>query len=34
MEQSKNEANLNSEEIVRYARHISLPEIGIKGQEK
>jgi len=34
MEQSQNEANLNSEEIARYARHISLPEIGIKGQEK
>ncbi len=34
MEQSKNEANLNSEEIARYARHISLPEIGFKGQEK
>ena len=34
MEQSKNEANLSSEEIARYARHISLPEIGIKGQEK
>ena len=34
MEQSQLEANLNSEEIARYARHISLPEIGIKGQEK
>ena len=34
MEQSQNQANLNSEEIARYARHISLPEIGIKGQEK
>ena len=34
MEQKQNEANLNSEEIARYARHISLPEIGIKGQEK
>ncbi len=34
MEYSKNEANLSSEEIARYARHISLPEIGIKGQEK
>jgi len=34
MEQSQNEANLNSEEIARYARHISLPEIGIQGQEK
>ena len=34
MEQSQNEANLSSEEIARYARHISLPEIGIKGQEK
>ncbi len=34
MEQSQNETNLNSEEIARYARHISLPEIGIKGQEK
>ncbi|WP_269603560.1 molybdopterin-synthase adenylyltransferase MoeB [Prochlorococcus marinus] len=34
MEQSQNEKNLSSEEISRYARHISLPEIGIKGQEK
>jgi len=34
MEQSQNEENLSSEEIARYARHISLPEIGIKGQEK
>ena len=34
MERSQNEANLSSEEISRYARHISLPEIGIKGQEK
>jgi len=34
MEQSQNEANLSSAEIARYARHISLPEIGIKGQEK
>jgi len=34
MEQSQNEANLNSEEIAKYARHISLPEIGVKGQEK
>ncbi len=34
MEKSQNEAKLNSEEIARYARHISLPEIGIKGQEK
>ncbi len=34
MEQSQNEANLSSEEIARYARHLSLPEIGIKGQEK
>ncbi len=34
MEQNQNEANLSSEEISRYARHISLPEIGIKGQEK
>ena len=34
MKQSQNEANLSSEEIVRYARHLSLPEIGIKGQEK
>ena len=34
MEQSQNEANLNSEELARYARHISLPEIGINGQEK
>ncbi len=34
MDQSQNEANLSSEEMNRYARHISLPEIGIKGQEK
>jgi len=34
MEKRKDETNLNSEEIARYARHISLPEIGIKGQEK
>ena len=34
MEQSQNETNLSSEEIARYARHISLPEIGFKGQEK
>ena len=34
MEQLQNETNLSSEEITRYARHISLPEIGIKGQEK
>jgi len=34
MERSQNQANLSSEEISRYARHISLPEIGIKGQEK
>lgn len=34
MEQSQSKANLSSEEIARYARHISLPEIGIKGQEK
>jgi len=34
MEQNQRQANLNSEEFSRYARHISLPEIGIKGQEK
>ena len=34
MEKSHSERNLNSEEIARYARHLSLPEIGIKGQEK
>ena len=34
MEENQNQANLNAEEISRYARHISLPEIGIKGQEK
>ncbi len=34
MERIQNETNLSSEEIARYARHISLPEIGIKGQEK
>ena len=34
MEQSKYKSSLSSEEIARYERHISLPEIGIKGQEK
>ena len=34
MEQSQNQPNLSSEEISRYARHISLSEIGIKGQVK
>ena len=34
MEKNHNQANLSSEEISRYARHISLSEIGIKGQEK
>ncbi|WP_413678669.1 molybdopterin-synthase adenylyltransferase MoeB [Prochlorococcus sp. MIT 0916] len=34
MEQSQNQSNLSPDEIARYARHISLPEIGIKGQEK
>ena len=34
MEQNHNQANLSSDEISRYARHISLPEIGIQGQEK
>ncbi len=34
MEQNQNQASLSYEEISRYARHISLPEIGIKGQEK
>ena len=34
MEHNQNQASLNSEEISRYARHISLPEIGIKGQVK
>ena len=34
MEQSQNEANLNLDELARYARHISLPEIGITGQKK
>jgi len=34
MEENQNQANLSAEEISRYARHISLPEIGIKGQEK
>ena len=34
MEQSQNEENLNPEEITRYARHLSLPEIGIEGQKK
>ena len=34
MEQSQNDANLNLDELARYARHISLPEIGITGQKK
>ncbi len=34
MEQNHYQANLSSEEISRYARHISLPEIGITGQTK
>tara|TARA_Y100001968_G_scaffold229566_1_gene212378 strand:+ start:541 stop:1689 length:1149 start_codon:yes stop_codon:yes gene_type:complete len=34
MEENQNQANLSSEEISRYARHISLPEIGLKGQEQ
>ena len=34
MGDNENQASLNKEEISRYARHISLPEIGIKGQEK
>ena len=34
MDHSQNQAILSAEEISRYARHISLPEIGIKGQAK
>ena len=34
MEQSQSIIDFNSEEIARYSRHLSLPEIGIKGQEK
>ena len=34
MEGNENLLNLSSEEIDRYSRHISLPEIGIRGQEK
>ena len=34
MEKNKYQANLSSEEISRYARHISLPEIGVQGQIK
>ena len=34
MEQSQNNSNLNLDELARYARHISLPEIGITGQKK
>tara|TARA_B100000214_G_scaffold374843_1_gene358890 strand:+ start:432 stop:1586 length:1155 start_codon:yes stop_codon:yes gene_type:complete len=34
MEQNQNQAKLSSDEISRYSRHISLPEIGVKGQEK
>ncbi len=28
------ENNLNAEELVRYSRHLTLPEVGIKGQNK
>ena len=31
MEKNKYQADLSSEEIARYARHISLPEIGVQG---
>jgi len=34
MEKTKYQADLSSEEIARYARHISLPEIGVQGQIK
>ena len=34
MGKSQNDANLNLDELARYARHISLPEIGITGQKK
>tara|TARA_B100000700_G_scaffold255868_1_gene288840 strand:- start:1131 stop:2279 length:1149 start_codon:yes stop_codon:yes gene_type:complete len=34
MEGNLNQANLSSDEISRYARHLSLSEIGIKGQKK
>ena len=34
MEQNENQKYLSSEEISRYARHISLPEIGLTGQSK
>ncbi len=34
MERSQNQTILSSEEISRYARHISLPEIGMEGQRK
>ncbi|MBW3042790.1 molybdopterin-synthase adenylyltransferase MoeB [Prochlorococcus marinus] len=34
MDHNQSESNLSSDEFSRYARHISLPEIGIKGQEK
>ena len=34
MEKTKYQADLSSEEISRYARHISLPEIGVQGQIK
>ena len=34
MEENENKGNLSSAEVSRYARHLSLPELGIKGQEK
>ena len=34
MEQIQNQPNLSPEEISRYSRHLSLAEIGIRGQEK
>ncbi len=34
MDKNKNQLNLTPEEVSRYARHLSLPEIGLKGQKK
>ena len=34
MGENEKQANLTPEEVSRYARHLSLPEIGLKGQEQ
>ncbi len=34
MGENKKQTNLTPEEVSRYARHLSLPEIGLKGQKQ